>query len=236
MKCDNCGEDIGTTVINRPDGQKWCHACARIEKRKPKNPKRARTTDRFILTARALHDIYCPWDRHPWAEIVMARGDKRAYTNGHVLITEMPKTPEKYKLVNVDTLWKVEDERKYPAIEKFTGKPAAGSYVRLTIPEDFYQYAKAFGKPRPRRMEVRVKIRKDEIAITDGRDYSEMHYREFQTFDGGEADFDYLYMMALKPKEIMVEDAAKPVQIESTYEKGLENCKAIVLMPMGKDR
>ena len=232
MECDNCGKDIKDAVITMKSGETWCYKCTNAAKY-PKNPKRAKTKDPFVLLARKLRDIHHHEGGSGFSFVIMKSGEKRAYTNGHVLISEMKKTPAKYKLIDMDHLWELPENQRfgYPPIEKLI-KAIKGDVV--VIPEDFYQYARAF----PKSKWVRVQIRRDRITVMDSSDYDQsmvLNYREIEVPSGNEADFKIQYFMALKPREIILDGEKGPAYIRSSYVEGMEKCTSVLLMPMSKD-
>ena len=232
MNCDNCGEEIGRTKIERPDGETWCYKCFKTEQRKPKNPKRAKSSDPFVKTARLLCDARRSEYSDPkYINVIMTRYRKRIYTNGYTLIAELIETPKAYKLIDVDNLWEIpaDDRFEYPKIEEVL-KDADLKVASMIIPEEFYNYARAFSKPKPRYCDVRVKICKDSIWIKDSRDTSEMFLCGVESIQ--EADFDYRYFMIMKPKEIIVNNDKIPARILSSYNESVDACTAAVLMPM----
>jgi len=233
MNCDNCGEEIKRTKIERPDGETWCYKCIKTEQQKSKKPKRTKSSDPFVKVARLLSSArrYYDYSRPDFSCMILTRSSKRIYTNGYALIAELIETPKVYKLIDIDSLWKIQESDRidYPDIKKVLGKTDLKA-MPMVIPEEFYSYAKAFSSPRPPQGEVRVKICKDSIWVKDSRDTSEMFWYDVKSIR--EADFDYRYFMIMKPKEIIVNNDKIPARILSSYNESVDACAAAVLMPM----
>jgi len=132
--------------------------------------------------SRALYGIHIGggayYDRRV-GSVIFRYGSRRIYTNGHVLISEMDRLPKRHKLVDIDSLWEISKDEKFEfptvATDKMIGDAPVSIANAVFIPEEFYQYAQAFTKPKPKQGQVRVQVRVDEIAIvTDHRDESGM--------------------------------------------------------------
>lgn len=233
MICDNCRESIEGAVITKKNGEKWCHKCARIEERKPKNPKLTKTKDPFVKVARRIANVHR--GHNSMSEVILRNGSGRVYTNGMVLLTEMSKTPKSYKLLSLDHLWELPKAEYfgYPPIEKLLNKSKEeqSAMDRMLIPEDFYQYAKVFNTSKP--YVIRVKLRRGEITIIEPDDGTELHYRELATTPLAEADYDLRYFMALRPEEIAI-FGSDPAWVFHSYDPGVEACESVLLMPMDK--
>lgn len=230
MVCDNCGNDIEDTVIATKSGEKWCYACMKKAKY-PASPKRTATKDSFVLLARKLRAMHSIGTRE-FDRVIMKCGEKRAYTNGHVLISEMKKTPAEYELIDMDHLGELPKDRRfrYPPIEKVIKVVKENDAV--IIPEDFYQYAKAF----PGGKQIRIQVRRDGITVKDSWDeMMTLNYREFSAPLINEADFQLRYFMVLKPREIIIAAENGSAHVKSSYVEGLEKCVAVLLMPMTRE-
>jgi hypothetical protein len=232
MVCYNCGKDIKGVVITQEDGTTWCYVCKKAEMKRPETLSVAKTKDPFVKIVRKLRKIGS-FETGFFSGVFMCQGSKRMYTNGHVLISEMENIPDKYKLVNIDSLRELSkgEQFEYPSIEKALKLRSAFENDIIVIPEDFYRYAEAFNKSKY----VRVKIRREGIIIVDCRDDSKMVYGEFKVPLDGEADFDSRYFMLLKPHEILVDSEVGSARIESNYAEGLENCVHVFIMPLAKE-
>jgi len=202
-----------------------------LDKRKPKTPTRTRSTDPFIKVARSLMSRD---SSQLYNKVILSWRGKRIFTSGYVIISEFVDLPVKYKLLDIEHLWEIPKEERfnYPDLTKVMSKRPAVN-VAWTVPEVVYQLAKAFSTPKPRAGDVRVKFRPHELVIEDSRDQSRMWYGDFSGPDYLKVDVDYPYFMALKSKKITVsKDANTPLWITESYNKAVDACKIVVLMPM----
>jgi len=204
-----------------------------LEMREPVNLKRARTKDPFVKMARRLWDVEKNTAKR-FTTTIMKSKSKRVYTNGKVLISELAETPEEYDLIDLDNLWQLskEDRFKYPPIERVI--PTTAELDGVIIPEEFYELLKAFERPRPRPLVVRVEIRRDGIYVEDHRDDALLEYKEFSAPAISEAAFDFRYITAIRPRKILMDSETGPARVKSSYAKGLENCVSVLMMPMAK--
>lgn len=224
--CDNCGENTNYEV-RRPNGEVWCYKCAKIERYKPPSPKRIRTKDSFIKFARILHGIY---NRGYGASesILESVSKKRCYTNGYVLVSELKRKPDVYKVVSIDTLQKMDGE--YPSFEK--ARPVTDKVIY--IPEDFYNYLKAFNK----RKTVRVMLKHDRIEAVDEYEDMSLCYGEdvegLSSLNDATICVSSAYMLALKPSRISFTSADKTLVVDASYDETVDQLSSVLLMPRSK--
>jgi len=225
--CDKCGENTGYEV-KRPNGEIWCYTCAKIERYKPLSPKRTKTKDLFIRLARRLHDISNHGYGHFSESILESASKKRCYTNGHVLVSELKRKPDVYKMVSIDTLQKMDGE--YPSFEKAI--PATDKVI--SIPEDFYNYLKAFNK----RKTVRIMLKHDKIEAVDEYEDMSLCYREdvegLSSLNDATICVSSVYMLALKPSRISFISADKTLVIDASYDETVDQLSSVLLMPRSK--
>lgn len=235
MICDNCGEEIKKAVIQRPDGEVWCYKCAKAEKSLKRVRKVARTKDKFVRVARRIHGVQRS-DYYGIDRVMLSSGKGRAYTNGHVLLSETTIMPRDYRLIDLDSLWTSEEVKppNYPDIEKITSRGLPNG-VAVNIPTEFYDCIKVFTKPKLRQMQVNAVFGMDGIDITDTRDGSFLHYGEVKPGLEDSVTFDLGYINAIKPKSLLIDGSDNPAWVLESYEEGLESCVISVVMPMIKD-
>jgi len=230
MICDECREETGKFTAKDKDGKVRCAKCVKASQKKPS--RKVKSKDPFIRLCRELSNISMG-SADLGENMAINSTGKRAFTNGHVLLSEtisMPKMPTTADLVTLKTTAK----QLYPNIKKLLSEEIDG-YV-VDVPEEFYRSLKAFN-PKVRSAYVNIRV--------DGFHVYERHDEAGMVLDYGGADtskvsfvvtFDAAYLMALKPGRIRVgKDDMSMCRFEKCYVKGTENLKHIVAMPVGQD-
>jgi hypothetical protein len=234
MICDNCRNTITETVVERKDGEKWCHKCAVKEKRNSRR-KVTPVKDPFISLARKISKVTVSGRPVLSNVFLRDREGKRVYTNGQILFGEIGHTPKEYKVLQLDTLWDLPGEKfDYPLIEKVIDN-VIDVTNEVMIPEEFYTYAEAFGEPKPKKGEIGVEVRQDGLFVYSDSDSSlSMAYQEFSAPLIEPVSYDYLYFMLLQPRKLIQiqKGGRKPAYITSSYAKGIETCSVTMMMPM----
>jgi len=204
-----------------------------IDDKKRSKSKVAFTKDPFVKFVRRFVE-----DARPYSQVIMLRGKKgegRCFTDGGLLISEVSKRPDVYRFMSIETLQvrKPVDEQ-YSNIERVI--PKGEPEFRVSIPEDFYAYAKAFKIPHG--------CHRDSVYadITEGGITVEQSYSDDITMVYGEADVSGVtrqvrvnmrYLMALKPK--VLEVYKKSYRIRGSYDKLVNAFSVIVLSAMEID-
>lgn len=232
--CDECREETKFDAKTK-DGRQLCATCLKkvIADSKGLKTGVSLTKDPFVKLVRKFvrKDIF-------YSEDIMLRGKKgegRCFTDARMLISEMSKRPDVYRLMSVRTLRiRQAGGEAYPNIEHVIpeGKPD----FKVSIPKDFYMYAKAFKIPGGYlRDSIRADITEDGITV-EQRDCDDM------ALIYGEADtsgvtrrirVDLRYLMALKPKVLEVHK--KSYRVRGSYDKLVDAFPVVVLAGMKTD-
>lgn len=219
--CDKCHEETKFHVEQK-DGTILCHACV---KRETKEPRVAPTDDAFVRMCRRLR---IGRETFPFDNFIADLPSGRCYTNGHVLLSDVDKTPMTVDGVDLDTLSELE-RMPYPNIGLVFRRMEGGKLIE--IPEEFYGYLTAVFKPK-KRTYVSVRIHAEGITVyTREQPEVVMNYREVTPGIDFEITIDAFYMAEMQPKEIRVSDGESAVRVEASYVSHVHAMDYVIIMP-----
>jgi len=233
MICSKCGEYIIGTVIEKQNGEKWCHGCATPS-------KVAKTKDKRVLLIRKLSKLYpnTP-STTALASVYLEYDGKIAFTNRVILVSEMGFTPNAAKCINIKTLQK--DSVTFPDIEPVLRRVTddgtevtIADGIEVTIPEEFYRYVQIMLKGLGRKI-LKVLVKPDCLFMEDTDSGAVLNYREgFSSELKDVVAFNARYLVALKPKNMIIRsnDAASIIQ---SYDPTVDAFKYVLIMPMRVD-
>jgi hypothetical protein len=179
--------------------------------------------DKFVKKMKGIQDMELE-------KLIITAKNKKAWTNGHVLISQLNSLPEDYLIHNIDTQKPVDFQ--YPNIGKVIDSHFRDIAYQINIPKDYYKLLKPFNTGKKSQDYVIL----DASGIHTFTEDEECFFNYNIDFEiDFSIRFNLFYIYTFKPAELFLSNSEKAAFVAESYKKKLNQFDNILIMPMKKN-